>query len=157
MQFIAVPVTKGAEPARLSRAPAPLSRRRPDPPERRAYPEAFAGITSLQGAPPQAARTPSLRGVGEAPAKPTSFSKLLLCVSSERDVIKLIRCRRPCFRTRLLNSLDKAYRAGHMPENQKTFVVIQYLVVVCKALLIPYTIESFQDRNAGFQYSLRHL
>ncbi len=58
-------------------------------------------------------------------------------------------------------SLDFVTLVNNVPhsrsEDQKAFVVVQYFVVMGKALFIAYTVESLHNGNAGLQYSLRHL
>ena len=72
----------------------------------------------------------------------------LLCVSLERDLIKLTaRCRWLCD-AQLLQSLNEPNRASHMREDQEAFIVIKHLVVMGKALLIPDAIEGLHNGNA---------
>lgn len=80
--------------------------------------------------------------------------------SSERNVIFLLRDRSTLpFSTRNapLNSLNKPDRVRHMIEDQEALVIVQNLIVVSEALIVPHSIKGFQCRNARLQDPLRHV
>ena len=54
-----------------------------------------------------------------------------------------VRCR--LVRAPLFNCLDESDRASDVAEDEKTFIVIQYLIVVGETLVVSDTIERFHD------------
>src|SRR6516162_1815157 len=57
----------------------------------------------------------------------------------------------------LLHRLQQPYERADMIENEKTLVVVEDLIVMCKALLVSDRVERFQCRNRHLKNTFGHL